>query len=458
MKSTLNDSKAHEVENCLHVFVECGMGKRGVYKKTKSKLLTERPANFFKKEHENQGHYVTWADAIDRGNNTISVLYKIQGEEKQIRTPRWKTAWFDDKGLDNAKLAVEEWKKSNNNSTGKGKLLPGFYLKQRKSFLKWLSNTTRPSTIAGYEAALEQYVFPFMVDHLSLSEPKKWTQESIQKWDSSLGNHIPEASSRNRKRTAFNRYLRFLFHKNEIKVIPQILFESVRRSTKETIIPGDLPQWTDAVNWLKTLPSGRFRFIRAVSIGFGLRISEAFAIEEDDFIGGDYKEDLLVRNNFVSRLVEKGIGALFLEVTKAEKKKVPLDILKILGQEENDEPKSGPYTACCTSKEMAEFIIKLISNGEHKEEMFIEKVYKDKANLPQDSSGFKFHEYNPHDDRRLNITLQCLDMSTDVNDFVEICCQLHGQSSRDVFSRYFQWGQMQRRLNRKGAGKLSVLT
>ncbi len=88
----------------------------------------------------------------------------------------------------------------------------------------------------------------------------------------------------------------------------------------------------------------------------------------------------------------------------------------------------------------------------------MEKVYKDKANLPQDPSGFKFHEYNPHDDRRLNITLQCLDMSTDVNDFVEICCQLHGQSSRDVFSRYFQWGQMQRRVQKKGqGGKLSLL-
>ena len=60
--------------------------------------------------------------------------------------------------------------------------------------------------------------------------------------------------------------------------------------------------------------------------------------------------------------------------------------------------------------------------------------------------------------RRLNITLQCLDMSTDVNDFVEICCQLHGQSSRDVFSRYFQWGQMQRRVQKKGqGGKLSLL-
>lgn len=46
----------------------------------------------------------------------------------------------------------------------------------------------------------------------------------------------------------------------------------------------------------------------------------------------------------------------------------------------------------------------------------------------------------PHDDRRLNITLQCLDLSMDINDVVEICTLLHGESSREVFGRYFQWG------------------
>lgn len=434
------------------------MGKRGVYRKTKSKLVIGKPSNFFKKDHENLGHFVTWADAVDRGGGSISVLYKVQGEDKQHRTPRWKSAWFDAQGIDKAKLAVEEWKKSNNNSTGKGKLLPPFYLSHRRAFIKWLANTSRPSTIAGYEAALEQYVFPFVVEKLGLSNPKHWTQDIVSKWEASLASHLSDANSRNRKRTAFNRYLRFLFHRNEISVLPQILFESKKRKTKETVIPGDLPHWKDVVSWIKTLPPGRFRFVRAVGLGFGLRISEAFAVQEEDFIGGDCKDDLLIRNNFVSRIVEKGIGALFLEVTKADKRKVPDDIVKILGQENNDEPKSGPYTACCTNSEMANLIIELINNGEHLQEMTKEQVYKDKANLPIDVSGFNFHLYNPHDDRRLNITLQCLDLSIGINDFVEICCQLHGQSSRDVFNKYFQWGQMQRRVQRKGTlTKLSIL-
>ena len=415
-------------------------------------------SNYFKSEHEKSGHFITWAEAVDRGKGCISVVYKVLGDNKQHRAPRWKAIWLDANGLDHAKLVVLGWKKANNNSSGKGKLLPQFYLSHRRAFVKWLANTCRPTTISGYEASLEQYIFPYFVERLALTSPKNWNQEAVSKWDASLSTHLNESGSRNRKRTALSRYLRFLKQKNEIQTIPQIIFESSRRKTKETLIPGDLPSWSDALAWLKTLPPGRFRFIRAVTISFGLRISEAFAVKEEDFIGASHKDDLLVRNDFVSNLVSKGIGALFLEVTKAKKKNISSDLLKLLGGEDNQEPKSGPYTACCINKDLAEFVISLIENGEHREELTSEKVYKIIKELPADQSNYKFNLYNPHDDRRLNITLQCLDMSTDINDFVEICCQLHGQASRDVFARYFQWGQMQRRINRKTSNAiLSVL-
>lgn len=88
----------------------------------------------------------------------------------------------------------------------------------------------------------------------------------------------------------------------------------------------------------------------------------------------------------------------------------------------------------------------------------MEQVYKIKDLAAIDRSPHEFHKYNPHDDRRLNITLQCLDLSMEMNDVVEVCCQLHGQSSREVFNRYFQWGQMQRRIQKKGkSGPLKVI-
>lgn len=430
--------------------------KRGPYQNTKRKA-EERPTNYFVKEHEHQGHYITWAGVVDRGNGSISVAYKVLGVSKQFRCPRWKTVWFDKYGLDFAKNAVEEWKKSCNNSTGKGDFIPQFYLKHRKDFIKWLSASASHSTIQGYEIALRQYVFPYLVVKLQLNEPIKWTNDSISNWDASLMSTVMEIGSRNRKRTAFRRYLKFLKRMNIIKVVPQIFDESQSRNTTETPIPGDLPDWTNALTWLRTLPAGKYRFTRAITMAFGLRISEAVSVTEDDFIGEESKDELSARNDFISRLIEKKLGYLFLNVNKAEKKRVNIDIIKFLGKEQSNEPKSGPYIACCTSLDMANFILELIENNEHLGEFSRDDVYRIKKSITSDQSGFKFDKYNPHDDRRLNITLQCLDLGMNVNDVVEICCTLHGQSSRDVFSRYFQWGQTQRRKQKRQLGtKLKI--
>jgi hypothetical protein len=100
----------------------------------------------------------------------------------------------------------------------------------------------------------------------------------------------------------------------------------------------------------------------------------------------------------------------------------------------------------------------MIKDEEHIGELKSEDVYLANKNLKSDDSPFKFHLYKPHDDRRMNITLQSLDLSIEVNDVVELCCLLHGQSSREVFSRYFQWGLTQKRKqNRKSGRALEIL-
>lgn len=50
------------------------------------------------------------------------------------------------------------------------------------------------------------------------------------------------------------------------------------------MLPGDLPNWEDVVDWIQKLPKGRYRFLRAVMMGFGLRISEAFMVDAEDFL------------------------------------------------------------------------------------------------------------------------------------------------------------------------------
>jgi integrase len=419
--------------------------KRGPYQKTKDKMVTSQPKNFFKEDHEKSGLLITWADAVDRGNGSISILYKVQNDKKQHRCPRWKTVWLDGKGLDYAKLVVSNWKNGNNNSLGKGSLFPDFYIQHRKDFLKWLHNSAGHTTIEGYENALKQYVFPYLVGRLELTSPKKWNLEAIAKWEAFLCDQELTVNSRNRKRTAFRRYLKFLKRRNIIKVVPQIFDETVKRTSIETPIPGELPEWTDVVKWLKGLPAGRYRFVRTIGMAFGLRISEAMAIEYEDFIGAGAEEFQTKRNDFISKIIDKELGALFLNVNRANKRIVSKELINLIGEDQDTTPKSGQYTACCTNTDIAEFILEMIENDEHNMELSKDEVYRIKDKMPVDTSPYKFHQYCPHDDRRLNITLQCLDLSMDISDVIEICCLLHGQSSRDVFNRYFQWGQMQRR-------------
>jgi len=431
---------------------------RGPYKTTKRKMAKERPSNFFAQIHEHTGIIVSWADAVDRGNGQISVLYKVFGERKQYRCPRFKTAYLDERGLEFAKLEVQHWKNENNNSFGKGDMLPPFYLEHRKEFLQYLNQKARHTTIDGYESGLRQYVFPFFVGRLKLESPNKWSQDAVVRWENFLGEQIPMATSRNRKRTAFRRYLKFLKFKGILKSIPQIFDEQTSRDSKETPIPGELPQWEDVLDWLKKLPKGRYRFVRSVAVAFGLRISEALAVEELDFIGDEEVEDLRSRGDFISQIINKGKGYLLLYVNKAKKRTIKCEIIKIIGGNINNEPKSGPYTACCTNQEIAEFIIELLENKEHLGDLQKDEVYKVMNEIPIDPTDFKFHRYRPHDDRRLNITLQCLDLSNDITDVIETVCTLHGQSSRDVFNRYFQWGLTQRRkVKRKLGSKLRVI-
>jgi hypothetical protein len=428
-------------------------GRRGPNAKTKKDMVKEMPKNFFRKEHEKKGFNITFANAYDRKNGCIYIQYSLLGSRKKYWAPRSKTAWLDEKGLEYAQNVARRWKEANQNSIGHIEAVPSFYLQHRKEFIKFLYNTARHTTIEGYENALIQYVFPYFVGKLELNHPKKWNQDVVRQWDAILEKFIPKASSRNRKRTALRRYFEFLYKKNLIKTIPLIVGEPVVRETDETPIPGDLPTWTDVVEWFRRMPKGRYRFVRAVSCAFGLRISEAMAVKYEDFLGARDIEDLAARGGFYEMLIEEKAGVLYLNVDKADKKQVNKELVSLIGERQDSEPKSRRYTACCTSEEMGLLIYEMIESGEHEEPLSRDDIYRIKSTIQKDDSSFRFHKYNPHDDRRLNITLQCLDLQKKIPDVVEVVCMLHGQNSREVFKKYFQWGLTQRRKVRKSTGE-----
>lgn len=92
----------------------------------------------------------------------------------------------------------------------------------------------------------------------------------------------------------------------------------------------------------------------------------------------------------------------------------------------------------------------MINNDEHLDNLSRDDVYRIKKKLSVEYSKFNFHLYKLHDDRRLNITLQLFDLM--VPNSIDMCCMLHGQSSRDVFNRFFLWGLVQKRKQRQKIG------
>jgi len=91
--------------------------------------------------------------------------------------------------------------------------------------------------------------------------------------------------------------------------------------------------------------------------------------------------------------------------------------------------------------------------GEHLEDATVDSVYRFMETPPHDSSPYKFHEYTNHDYRRLNITPQTIDL--DIEGRIDVCCFTHAHSSREAFKKYFQWGLLQRR-NQKRDGRAKL--
>jgi hypothetical protein len=69
----------------------------------------------------------------------------------------------------------------------------------------------------------------------------------------------------------------------------------------------------EVAEWFRNMPKGRYRFVRAVSCAFGLRISEAMAVKYEDFLGAKDIEDLAARGGFYEMLIEEKAGCSVFE-------------------------------------------------------------------------------------------------------------------------------------------------
>ncbi|MFK7824846.1 MAG: hypothetical protein AB8G05_11855 [Oligoflexales bacterium] len=157
--------------------------------------------------------------------------------------------------------------------------LPDFFLRHQAEFIKWCHKTARQSTVQSYLALLAQHVFPFFTIRMRENDVKKWSR-LIPDFNRFIEAKMKTARSRNTTRTALRRYLKFLIYRGVLTEYPTILNEPENSKNQEKILPGDkLPDWSKINSWISTLLRGRSRWVITLCAAFGIRVSEALAVQ-----------------------------------------------------------------------------------------------------------------------------------------------------------------------------------
>lgn len=413
------------------------------HKIIKKQDATTRDRSYFRFEHQGSGPLLAitsvWFERRGKGRQ-VSVSYKLFTGEL-YRTPRSLSDWLDDKDELFIKKELDGWRDRVNLAADYSSVhFPDFFLRQRTDFLRWLHRGgAKPSTIEGYLYNLGRFVFPFFVMKLRLEGPVKWSS-SYPDWENHLFNRTSALHSRNRAKTALRRYLRFLEAKGHLQNPPTPRNENFRRMRREgSVLPGELPEWQHVHDWIASLPPGRCRWVLTMCAAFGVRVSEALATKPEDLIGSDHLEQVQKTNDVVRKAVQSDVACAFLNVNEAKKKKIyDVHVLRTLGETDED-PKTGPYIACCTAMPLAELIESMLVSGEFEGDVNYDAVYgflREQTNVDE---TYPFSEYSTHDFRRLHITLQTFEFQS-----FFLVAQLHGHSSEDTTKKYYQWGLARR--------------
>ncbi len=428
---------------------------RGTYNKfrTQSIETSAEIRTYFKPEHKADEVVITFAKPYRDTLGRTKVQYKI-GSDKTIHvTPRHLCAWLDDQDVLFARAEIRNWKDRVNESVGSyGLVYPEFFKKHQDEFIRFVGRTARASTVDNYYSALGRYVFPFFVSKLHENNVSKWADHYP-----AFRSFVLEAagiSFTNSVLTALRRYLGFLEYKGIYKQLHAPKNEKARRDRKEgKVLPGELPSWEDVASYISRLNPGYFRWLLTLCIAFGIRISEAMMVEEAHLLGKEEMESMSKNNDFLNRVNSKYKPVAFLSVDGAEKRDlVNKEVARILG-EPTDDPKTGPYTAACISKEMGLLVVEMLANGEHEKPEGFDKI-KACAMIQEmavDNSAFQFDKWRFHDGRRFHITMLALEWG----EFWDVA-QAHGHASVETTKRYYQWGLVQRRKKKSGKFALNL--
>lgn len=421
----------------------------------------EKERRYLRDEHENKKVIITSAYCESRTstNNTYwHGTYTLEHTGRKLyRVPRKLLVWLDGKAkvfVDNELLS---WKKRINTQNGHYSKCtsPQFNL-HRTKFIKHCLKSAGSTTVDGYHADLLNHVFPFFIGKLHINNANKWSNHYHQ-FDDFLESRLNSADARNSVRTSLTLYLKFLYKIRLVKREDLPPREKIRRTKENSpVIPGNLPEHEDILQWLKSLPSGYNRWTISMLAIFGVRISEALVAIPEHFIGEKQLELQKQRNDIVKEALSETYKnvkiSMFFWVNMAKKRELRKSTIRNLLPEPSSTPKAGDYTVCCTYPPYAEFIVDMISNSEHIPKPD-DKQSQDEARSFLVSSKpitliYPFNEYRLHDFRRLVITLQSFDFS------LEFVSKIYHEDLQTT-KRYFQWGQAERQ--RQKGTKFSLI-
>jgi integrase len=419
--------------------------------------------DYFKDAHRRVGLWVKSFWIVPRpGTDPVRwrIFYESSADDRDHVSPTVLTSWLDGEEETFVRFEIAAWRERVNGMMfNRQAYYPAFFEAHRTKFLKYLLVNAVGVTVQGYLRQLGLHVFPFFCKAHKCNNVADWPQ-LYGAWNREfLAARLDLEQSRNQVRTALRRYLAFLDVQGLVSSAiarPRNVAAITKGRDEEKPIPGELPDWADVLEWLKTLPRDNVcTWYIALSAIFGVRISEALGIDAAKHLIGA-KDVILAskRHTTVATMLKRGkegqpSASAFLYVERKS------GITKIAEEIENLDPhdpalpKSGRYVACCVSADLSKFLGGLITDGHAAKDLKdpigkYASILKFIAAHEGSNEAFPFHQYRPHDFRRLHVTLSSVWF-----DSIEMVVAMHGHRNIATTRRYMQWARTQQSLAAK---------
>lgn len=440
------------------------------------------PLSFFSIEHQKipglvvRQAFMTW-EKIDDEHTRTRIRYRIVGDRRLYSAPQVSASRFDHRERSAARAELERWKRRTQGiSDTYQSFIPEWFKKDRDAFLTFLKDRCSNSVILRHLSYLERIIFPVFNAIDPKLRPGRWPEHFKHFNDRLIDLCRTNPSTRNKVRQTVSVFLSFYQRHHDVANMTHTLPLTERESGPKGVpVPGTLPSSTALAAWIRSMPSGHGRWIVALMAAFGIRLSEAMALNISDIRGTTYLQRINSHNTIEGNLV-RSFSAKLLALTN---KQLPRPIaanhtaqelenidnrLRSCGKAPRRSDSSlktsnfsggAEYHSICHDIEFAKLIAEIQADGIALEtarrsgsvswyalQGAVERAITSTP-VPSQQQKSLFQSYRPHDFRRLHITYAALFL-WERGHSLELVALSHGHSTNEkgflgTTRRYFQW-------------------